>query len=165
MDTWIPVIAALLGTTLGGIIGFFGTFMLKRREESTTRKKLLLEKLEVIYETAIKVEVLMGWAWASALHEAVHQERSPGKDHERVPLEHLRMLAELYFPSLVQAVNNIESDHHNLGPFMVEAGNSATSGDRPRANLMNDLNEANEALRFSVRHFLDEAVKLTQRYV
>lgn len=165
MDTWISVIAALLGTALGGGIGFLGTFMLKRREESVTRKKLLLTKLEEIYETAIKIEVFMGWAWAVAVHEATHQERVPREDQERVPLERLRMLAELYFPSLVPAVNNIESTHHNLGPFMVEANSAAVSGDRPRVNLMNDLNEAHEALRSSVRQFLDEAVKLTQRYL
>ncbi|MCK4600255.1 hypothetical protein KAU37_10635 [Candidatus Bipolaricaulota bacterium] len=154
---WVIAIASLVGTALGGAIALLSGSILARKREAAKRRALLLEKLEQVSETAIRVEVLMAWAWAVALQEAMCHEPVEREEHDRVPLEQLRMLAELYFPKLVDAASDIETAHGSLGPFLVEAMDIGRKRKPPRNELADDLNRTYDNLRASVRKFLDQA--------
>lgn len=157
MNEWIIATAGLAGTALGGAIALLSGTILARRREAEERRRFLLERLEQIYETAIRVETLMGSAWVEALQAAVCHGPVERQDDDRVPLEQLRMLAELYFPGLVKAVSRIESAHAGFGPFLVEAMDIGLKLKPQRRELADDLKEALDNLKMAVRDFLDNA--------
>ena len=162
MNEWMIATVGLVGTTLGGVIALVSGSILARRREAAERRKFFIGKLEQIYETAVRVEVLMGWAWAEALQAAACHGPVEREEHDRVPLEQLRMLAELYFPPLVKAVLRVESAHAEFAPFLVEAMDTGLKLKLPRRELADDLKKALDSLRISVRDLLDDTAGIAR---
>ncbi|SRR5258708_13828323 len=167
MDPWLPLIAGLVGTVLGGGIAYLNSSLQWKRQRTTERNRFLLGKLEEICKVVIEIEVrLRGVSSETALRLSDGgQTRIAKETADAIPLEEMHMLVSLYFESLVPHAKAVVEGRERVGSRLAE-----TFTKRPKTSTEYEarLTEAFQSFDYAKANcesFLAEAARIAKGIV
>jgi hypothetical protein len=168
MDPILPLLAALGGTLLGGAIAYLNSSVQWKRQQAASRKQILSAKLESVCELVIDIQLGLSSAWAETQLRILSistPSKEATKDRKRIPLEHLKMLASLYFESLLPHAKAVIEARDQLGKFVAESISSPPSDSRERETAIAGANAAYKLVEKACDAFLAEAAKIAKDLV
>jgi len=104
-----PVLGALLGTIVGGLISFLTASRLSRRQAEKDRRSLVVAKVEELYAAAMDTREAFRLAWGAVVGALASGDFSDYLD--RVPklsTDRVSMLVNIYAPSLRDSLKELE---------------------------------------------------------
>lgn len=164
---WIGVVGALGGVLVGGIAESIRARFAFRREKRWSGVEEKRRRLEMIYEALEQVGESYGHNLAPLLAElATGNKVTQPSEVPKVPWAHLRMLVNLYRPSLLSQLAEVET----AGPLVGEAmarGIMGRSGDRQRdiilgERIMSEYTKLTKAIATMRNAIVEESRMLDQ---
>jgi hypothetical protein len=120
MSVWLPFVAALVGTTLGGLIAYWNSSVQWKRQLELDKNQLLREKLERICTITLEVDRTLQKAWSDIFMNSLVPAANPLPGGPRVPIAELQMVVALYFPELENRAKDVEEARNVLGNSISE---------------------------------------------
>jgi hypothetical protein len=144
-----PGLAALLGTGLGGLIAYLTSLVQQKRQHASERKRLLLEKVEETYHAGIAVREAFRAAWGEMVNRLSSGEFGGDRTLQKLDLDRVRMLVEVYFPDLERTLAPLEANAKDFGEAMAQSvqviDQSADARSRMQGPLLAAFNAADGA--------------------
>lgn len=152
-ESWVPVVAALAGTTLGGLISLVASGVQFARQQKAERRSILIAKLEETHGLLRSATRAYGGAYGDAISRLTIG-KSLGRDMALIELDRFDMLVRFYFPELSKYADAIKREQRRFGELLAQSvlKSDAPKEERDRlyehcSNRFNDLNRAiSEAL-------------------
>jgi hypothetical protein len=157
-------IAALLGTVLGGAISFIGTIAVQSRQHAAERRRLLLGKLEECYRIGMDVRDAYRIAWGRMVGRLAGDTEQL-TDLKKVEMDQLRMLVEIYFPTLESKIDPLQTHANEFGTVLGESLQEADRSPRGGAAMQEPLYSAFTSLEDSCTDFLKSVSVLSNQYL
>src|SRR5262249_15566971 len=100
MNAWAGIIGTVLGVLIGGLIAWFNSRFQLRSQEAKDRKKLLLGKIEEIYDLLSQLN--HSFTLLTLEQIKILTERTPFQAPDKVsaPFDKLQMLISIYAPEV-----------------------------------------------------------------
>ena len=166
MNAWLPIVAALAGTAVGGAIAYWNGTVQWRRQRATDKNRVLLGKLEEACKTVISVELGLRRIYGQAMfHLATSRlPENLGKD-DRIPLEELNVLVSLYFETLTPHHAAVVASRDELGRVSTDVLMSHSVDRTTVKPAQADLEIAYKSAQGACAAFLAEAARLSKGYL
>lgn len=161
MDPWLPLLAGLVGTVIGGAIAYVNASVQWRRQQRAERNRFLTAKLEELAKLVIEVHSGLKQTWAETMGRI--NGWPPPKDSEKlskpIPLEQMELLVELYFPALSTPAKAVIAARDRLGKYVAQSI-SRSPEKAERQKLSTDAAAAYEGVEAAYNAFLKEAARV-----
>jgi hypothetical protein len=176
MAAWIGIVGTLIGVLLGGVVAWFNARFQLRYQENRDRKKLILERLEELYQLLSQYNRAYFNMLQGHIYDSIDQNFSPiippelmpkppEQEEMPVPIERLQMLIGFYAPELDDHLKKLEGISEEYGDFLIKViAKQALEEDKEGPDLK-ALYTQHEPLNKIIEEMQAEVVKLSKNYL
>jgi len=162
MNEWIPVIATLSGTLVGGILSILASALKSSKEEKTETRNIILQKLEETHLVTRTIRDENGKSF-----QGVAQLLITGKAQTTEPkpseMNRLFMLIGFYFPELLPTVETLNEERNKLGVMVANAIVAATKDIQSREQTLDPLAKQTDKINAICDELMQELASLARQ--
>jgi hypothetical protein len=165
MSPWITVFSTVVGVLLGGGLAWFNSRFQLRYQENRDRKKLILSKLEELYEVISQFRLAYRALSKDHMTNLPAGEPMGEIDVPPLPTERLQMLVGIYAPELGTHLELVLKSRENYGfVFMRRVGLERQSETAIKQFISDALAEEQHVIR-ACEAMQKEIVALSKKYI
>jgi hypothetical protein len=169
LSVWLPALtglmgaligggATLIGTIIGGVIGYKNASDQWRRQQRADRNRFLSVKLEELSHLVLEVQYGLRQFFVQTMARINGLPQPKDAELSRpVPLEQMELLAALYFPSLQQATATVVAARDKLGECFADSISQPPAEKEARQKMSLEASRAYESVEAACQSFMKEA--------
>src|SRR5262245_55859808 len=166
MTEWIPVIATLAGTVVGGIISYFAKLSTLAKQEKSERRSIILSKLEETHQVVRSIRQIYKETYSDMLSHLVTGLPLSKDTGGPVEIDRLAMLIGFYFPELSPEVEALEASRNRLGAILAKG---IVAGVKPQGSnkveLVNELNAQYDEVNHALQNLLNSITRVARKHI
>jgi hypothetical protein len=165
MSAWIGIVGTIVGALLAGGTAWLNSRSQLRRQEERERKKLILSKLEELYEIVSQFKHSYVKSTTSQLTSLAERRPLEQSDVPPVPLEKLHMLVGFYAPELEFKLQQLMLRREEFGHVLVKRVGLEQKGEAMIKSFLVDLRDKSLILNQTCEEIQRDIVELSKKYI
>ena len=165
MTAWIGIIGTIVGALLAGTAAWLNSRFQLRRQEERDRKKLVLSKIEELYEIVSQFKHSYVVLTTSQLTSLAERRPLNQSEVPPVPLEKLHMLVGIYAPELEFKLEQLMKRREEFGSVLVRRVGLERQNDTTMKQFLIDLRGVSLVLNQTCEEMHRDIVALSKKYI
>lgn len=165
MNSWIGIIGAIVGVLVGGGLSWLNSRFQLKQQEIKDRKKLLLGKLEELYEIVSQINQTYSELTSEQLKIVSDRLEFNIPNSPKIPTDRLNMLVDFYAIELKSTRLRLTKCCEEYGEVLVNRISLELRGNDEIKRFIDDLRREDTKLSQACTVMKMHIAKLTKKYI